>query len=267
MEAEPTKFREYVIPSLAALAGLLALWWASNHLLTLPKSAIPRPPAKVEPKQAEGAERKQREEADRGQAASTPEKQPEQAERKPAAGKPEASTLEDLPALVLRSDGKADWHAITGLHVAAATPGRGAAPALRLRALPTAGRHLVAVQVLGLTPSATYRIVGWFAKAPGGHLMIEVRDGADATTGQPAHYGFADFDLGNALVTRVSGDVRSAGIAPDGDGWMKAWVDLPSRDGSVFAVFGILEGPSNNHVFQGTGQEIVFGGAEVQRQS
>ena len=44
---------------------------------------------------------------------------------------------------------------------------------------------------------------------------------------------------------------------------MKVWVDLRSTDGQIFALIGLLEGPNNQHVFNATGQSVIFGGFEI----
>ena len=44
---------------------------------------------------------------------------------------------------------------------------------------------------------------------------------------------------------------------------MKVWVDLPSRDGQIFALIGLLEGSNNRHVFTPADQSVIFGGFEA----
>ena len=44
---------------------------------------------------------------------------------------------------------------------------------------------------------------------------------------------------------------------------MKLWVDLRSKDGQIFALIGLLEGPNNRHVFTAAGQSVIFGGFEI----
>ena len=41
------------------------------------------------------------------------------------------------------------------------------------------------------------------------------------------------------------------------------WIDLPSNDGQIFIVLGLLEGSNGRHVFAASGQNVIFGGFQI----
>ena len=80
-----------------------------------------------------------------------------------------------------------------------------------------------------------------------------------------ANYGVAQFDLAAWLVVNSTGDIIASGVEAVADDWVKVWVDLRSKDGQIFALFGLLEGRNNLHVFTAAGQSVIFGGFEISR--
>ena len=79
--------------------------------------------------------------------------------------------------------------------------------------------------------------------------MVEARD-----PGKSSNYGVARFDLAARSVVNSTGDILASGVEAAADGWVKLWVDLRSNDGQLFVTIGLLEGPSNLHVFKSAGQ-------------
>ena len=108
-----------------------------------------------------------------------------------------------------------------------------------------------------------YRAVAWVKAEPGARVMIEARDSFDPNTGKPSNYGVAQFDLAARSVVNSTGDIIASGVEAASDDWVKLWVDLRSRDGQRFVTIGLLEGPSNLHVFTATDQAVTFGGFEI----
>jgi len=84
--------------------------------------------------------------------------------------------------------------------------------------------------------------------------MVEGRDSNDPLTGRPTHYGAVSYDLAQAMMTTLSGDLANASVASAKDGWIKATFDLATKDDRIFVTVNLLEGSNGLHVFQGAGQ-------------
>jgi hypothetical protein len=133
----------------------------------------------------------------------------------------------------------------------------------RLTATPTDSRHSVGVRFDHLTSGGRYRVTVWFKSAPNAWAMIEGRDSNDPVTGHPAHYGVASYDLAQATMTKSSGDLTNLSMVLAKDGWVKAEFDLVTKDGQIYVTANLLEGSNGLHVFRGAGQNVVFGGVEI----
>jgi hypothetical protein len=133
----------------------------------------------------------------------------------------------------------------------------------RLTATPTASRHGLGVRFDNLKPGGTYHLTVWLKSAPNAWAMVEGRDSNDPQTGVPVHYGAASFDLQKAVTTKSSGDLAKLGVASATDGWVKATFDLVTKDGQIYVTANLLEGSNGLQYFQGAGQNIVFGGVEI----
>jgi hypothetical protein len=133
----------------------------------------------------------------------------------------------------------------------------------RLTATPTASRHGLGVRFNDLKPGGTYHLTVWLKSAPNAWAMIEGRDSNDPLTGRPPHYGAVSYDLAQAMTTKSSGDLANLSLASVKNGWVKAMFDLVTKDGQIFVTANLLEGSNGLHVFQGAGQNVVFGGVEI----
>ena len=133
----------------------------------------------------------------------------------------------------------------------------------RLTATPTASRHGLGVRFDDLKPGGTYHLTVWLKSAPNAWAMVEGRDSNDPQTGVPVHYGVASFDLQKAVTTKSSGDLAKLSVAPAKDGWVKVTFDLVTKDGRIYVTANLLEGSNGLMNFQGAGQNVVFGGVEI----
>lgn len=133
----------------------------------------------------------------------------------------------------------------------------------RLTATPTASRHGLGVRFDNLKPGGTYHLTVWLKSAPNAWAMVEGRDSNDPKMGVPVHYGVASFDLQKAVTTKSSGDLAKLGVAPATDGWVKVTFDLVTKDGRIYVTANLLEGSNGLMNFQGAGQNVVFGGVEI----
>ena len=134
----------------------------------------------------------------------------------------------------------------------------------RLTATPTVSRHGLGVRFDDLKPGGTYHLTVWLKSAPNAWAMVEGRDSNDPQTGQPAHYGAVSLTLPQAVTTKSSGDLVSLSVASAKDGWVKAAFDLVTEDGRIFVTANLLEGGNGLTLFQGAGQNVVFGGIEIE---
>ena len=176
-----------------------------------------------------------------------------------------ATTIGELPPLPESSSAPNRWDLIEGL---SAEEVEGPAVVsgqriLRLVAVGADGRHALGARFGDLAPSGIYRAIAWVKAEPGVRVMIEARDSFDPHTGKPSNYGVAQFDLAARSVVNSTGDIIASGVEAAEDDWVKVWVDLRSRDGQIFALIGLLEGPNNRHVFTAAGQSVIFGGFEI----
>src|ERR1700731_1447936 len=94
--------------------------------------------------------------------------------------------------------------------------------------------------------------------------MVEGRDSNDPKTGRPMHYGVVSFDLEHAVTAKSSGDLANLSVASAKDGWVKATFDLVTKDGRIFITANLLEAGNGLMFFQGAGQNVVFGGIEIE---
>jgi hypothetical protein len=104
----------------------------------------------------------------------------------------------------------------------------------------------------------------WLKSAPNAWAMVEGRDSNDPVTGRPVHYGVASYDLAQAMMTKSSGDLANLSVASAKDGWVKTTFDLVTRDGRIYVTANLLEGSNGQMKFQGAGQNVVFGGVEIE---
>jgi hypothetical protein len=158
------------------------------------------------------------------------------------------------------------WDFLVGLTISdemAAEPVVAGFQPRRLTATPTDSRHSVGVRFDHLTSGGSYRVTVWFKSAPNAWAMIEGRDSNDPVTGHPAHYGVASYDMTQATMTKSSGDLTNLSVALAKDGWVKAEFDLVTKDGQIYVTANLLEGSNGLHVFRGAGQNVVFGGVEI----
>jgi hypothetical protein len=142
---------------------------------------------------------------------------------------------------------------------------------LLLTAVGADGRHALSARFGALPPGGTYRATAWVKVETGAGVMIEARDSRDPDTGRPSNYGVAQFNLTGLSIANldacsmasVTGDILSSGVDAAADDWVKLWVELRSTDGQIFVLIGLLEEPSNRHVFKATDQAVTFGGFEI----
>ena len=66
------------------------------------------------------------------------------------------------------------------------------------------------------------------------------------------------------MMTTSSGDLANGSVASAKDGWIKATFDLATKDGRIFVTVNLLEGSNGLHFFHGAGQNVVFGGVEIE---
>jgi hypothetical protein len=159
-----------------------------------------------------------------------------------------------------------EWDYLVGLTVtdeAAEKPVVAGFQPRRLTATPTASRHGLGVRFDNLKPGGTYHMTVWLKSAPNAWAMIEGRDSNDPKTGAPVHYGVASFDLQKAATTKSSGDLAKLSVAPAMDGWVKVTFDLVTKDGRIYVTANLLEGSNGLMNFRGAGQNVVFGGVEI----
>jgi hypothetical protein len=159
------------------------------------------------------------------------------------------------------------WDYLVGLTVkdeTAETPVVAGFQPRRLTATPTASRHSLGVRFDDLKPGGTYHLTVWLKSAPNAWAMVEGRDSNDPQKGVPVHYGVASFDLQKAVTTKSSGDLAKLSVAAAKDGWVKVTFDLVTEDGRIYVTANLLEGSNGLMNFQGTGQNVVFGGVEIE---
>lgn len=169
-----------------------------------------------------------------------------------------ASTMADLPKLAISGF---SWYAVGGLNARTidGTPAVSGAPIVQFTAIPTAGRHGVAVQVTGLEKGRTYRIAIWVKTGDRANCEIEAGDHA----GSNPSYGVGLF---NPNAYRSGGTATAKpGMSPGPAGWTKVWVDLPTSNGMLFFALYVLKGGANT--FMGDGKlELTLGGMAVEPQ-
>ena len=181
----------------------------------------------------------------------------------PAASAVPAAAGSAAPA----NTGEREWDYLVGLTVkdeTAEEPVVADFQPRRLTATPTASRHGLGVRFDDLKPGGTYHLTVWLKSAPNAWAMVEGRDSNDPQTGQPAHYGVVSFDLQKAVTTKSSGDLANLSVASAKDGWVKVTFDLVTKDGRIFVTANLLEGSNGLQNFQGAGQNVVFGGVEIE---
>jgi hypothetical protein len=134
----------------------------------------------------------------------------------------------------------------------------------RLTATSTASRHGLGVRFDDLKPGGTYHVTVWLKSAPNAWAMIEGRDSNDPQTGTPVHFGVVSLDLQKVVTTKSSGDLAKLSVAAANDGWVKTTFDLVTKDGRIYVTANLLEGSNGLMNFQGAGQNVVFGGVEIE---
>jgi hypothetical protein len=177
----------------------------------------------------------------------------------------QVTNISELPALPEFPAGPDRWDLIDGLSAesveeSAVVSGQ---RILRLVAVGADGRHALGARFHGLAPGGAYRAIAWVKAEPRIRVMIETRDSRDPQTGKPSNYGVARFNPADPSILDSTGDILASGMEVAADEWVKLWVDLRSKDGQLFVLLGLLEGPNNRHVFKAAGQEMTFGGFEI----
>lgn len=170
----------------------------------------------------------------------------------------QASTTADLPKLSMPGF---SWYALSGLnvHTIEGTAAVSGTAIIHFTAVPTGGRHSVAVQITGLEKGRTYRIAIWLKTKDRANSEIEAGDHAAINSS----YGIGLFNL-NAF---RSGGTPAAkpGMAPGPAGWTKVWVDLPTANGMLFFALYVLKGGENT--FMGDGKlGLTLGGMALEPQ-
>jgi hypothetical protein len=184
---------------------------------------------------------------------------------------PPASTASSVPAASASTAPantvQSEWDYLVGLTVneeTAETPVVAGFQPRRLTATPTASRHGLGVRFDDLKPGGTYHLAVWLKSAPNAWALVEGRDSNDPQTGVPVHFGVVSFDLQKAVATKSSGDLAKLNAAVAKDGWVKVTFDLVTKDGRIYVTANLLEGSNGLMNFQGTGQNVVFGGVEIE---
>ncbi len=173
--------------------------------------------------------------------------------------------LADLPRL----QGSAHWDLIWGLNVAtteeqSVVPGH---PVLRLTAVRTGDRdeqhrHAISQCIDGLLPGSTCRVSLWVKPGKRANVQLQIRDSVHPGTGKPQNEGEVRYNLASCSVIAATGAL-SPGIELHPNGWRKAWANIPTEDGRLFAYIGMLTPVDNRHVFEGDDEQLLFGGVEI----
>jgi hypothetical protein len=183
-------------------------------------------------------------------------------------GRPAAAIAPAAPAAsAVPSTEQNEWDYLVGLTVEDETAEKPVVAGFRprrLTATPTASRHGLGVRFDDLKPGGSYHLTVWLKSAPNAWAMVEGRDSNDPVTGRPAHYGVASYDLAQVMTTKSSGDLAQLGIASAKDEWVKATFDLVTKDGRIYVTANLLEGSNGLMYFQGAGQNVIFGGVEIE---
>ena len=180
----------------------------------------------------------------------------------PAAG---AAALADLRRM---DDVSANWILAEGVTIAA----KGEAPAvagqgvIELTADTSVGSHRVALEHNFGPGLRTYHIDVWVRPAGGVDAMIEAADKALGANGRGEDYGVGYFDLTGAAVAEqiMTGKTRAPNLAATRDGgWVKLSGDIPSHDGWVVLVIGMVH--SGSYSFAGDpAQKLTIGGVKIE---
>jgi hypothetical protein len=163
-----------------------------------------------------------------------------------------------------------EWDYLVGLTVNDETAEEPVVAGFRprlLTATPTASRHGLGVRFDHLKPGGTYHLTVWLKSAPNAWAAVEGRDSNDPQSGRPVHYGVASYDLARAVMIKSSGDLAKLGVASAKDGWVKVAFDLVTSDGQIYVTANLLEGSNGQHIFNGAGQSLVFGGVEIEERT
>jgi hypothetical protein len=189
-------------------------------------------------------------------------------ERPAAAIAPAASTVPAASASAAPANTEQnEWDYLVGLTVKDETAEKPVVAGVRprrLTATPTASRHGLGVRFDDLKSGGTYHLTVWLKSAPNAWAMVEGRDGNDPQTGVPVHFGVVSFDLQKAVTAKSSGDLANLSVAFAKDGWVKTIFDLVTKDGRIYVTANLLEGSNGLMNFQGAGQNVVFGGVEIE---
>jgi hypothetical protein len=174
----------------------------------------------------------------------------------------DVTPLAELPALVQDAGGPQKWDLIEGLKAERVHGDRIIAnqPVLKLIARSTEGRHALSAHFEHLAVNSTYRLTTWIKAGTVTRIMLEARDSVDRSTGKPAHYGWALFDVGSRKTIKLFGDVREPGIKEAERGWLQVGVNISNRDGQLYVLLALLKDEDNSHIFRGNGQTLTFGG-------
>jgi hypothetical protein len=132
-----------------------------------------------------------------------------------------------------------------------------------------AGRGLVKdLRILGsrsrgVGPGMVYRVAARIKSEEDVDVIIEARDSPDIFTGKPSNHGVVRFNLATRSVVSSIGEILANGVETTTDGWIRLWAGLRSKDGQVFASFGVLDGSNHRRASPPVDRELSFGGLEI----
>jgi len=164
-----------------------------------------------------------------------------------------ATTPSELPQLPSGSN----WISVTGLNVRTLDATKNGQVALRLTAIPELAAHGLSVRIDHLKSGTNYRTKVWTKDPIAANLLLEIR-GSDLSDER-----MVVFDLKDKAIVRWSGRILDSGSDTDSNDWEGHWVDIKSRDESLYTSVFLLLAESNTERFRGSGQQLTLGGIKV----
>jgi hypothetical protein len=171
-----------------------------------------------------------------------------------------SSKIDDLPPAPVGYSFSVAWDGIDGLNAMTIGTSPTSNPALSLVATKDGGRHRLGLQLVGVPVGRPIRLTAWIKAPEGTRINVSVRDGK-AKGGEGRNEGSAAIDLWPGTILASTGNVRATTELGPGD-WVKVPVDMQSGDGVVVIYLGLV-GPGDATTFNGSGQQMIFGGLEV----
>jgi glycosyltransferase involved in cell wall biosynthesis len=140
-------------------------------------------------------------------------------------------------------------------------------PILRLTAIPSNNpaaqdRHALCQRISGHIPGCANRVKLWVKPLAGANVHIQLRDSNVGDSGKPTHMGEVLFNLFSHTVGIRKGDIVGSGIDPHSNGWLSVWIDFVTSDGVTYVYLGLVSRTTNQNIFKGSGEQVVFGGIE-----